>query len=81
MECEQLRELLRRRPFEPFCLRLHDGRTFDIQFPKINLVTQTMIMIGVPEPGKPDPFYDYVVPVDLDQVAEVVPLPEPAAAV
>ncbi len=59
MERDRLRELLSRRPFQPFRLHVTDGRAFDIYFPEINLLGQTYLDIGIPEANSPDPFYEY----------------------
>jgi hypothetical protein len=75
MEREKLREMLNRRPFEPFCLYLADGRTFEIRFPEINLLCQSYINSGIPEPDNPDPYperFEYDVP--LAQITRAEPL-------
>jgi hypothetical protein len=77
IEEEDLRKLLRQRPFQPFRVRLSDGRTFDILHPEMNLVSQGYFDIGVPEKDVPDPFADHFVFVPLKMVAQVEPLPAP----
>ena len=47
MGAEQLRDLLRRRPFVPVRLYLTDGSTSDIRHPEMALLTRTTVEIGV----------------------------------
>jgi hypothetical protein len=75
MQRETLREWLKREPFQPFRVHLTDGRTFDIRSPRTNLLAQTFIKIGIPEPGSTDPWIcDYTEYVSLAQIAKVEPL-------
>jgi hypothetical protein len=69
---------LRRRPFEGFRLYLTDGRSFDILYPELNMVGTTWFSIGVPEPGKLDPFAEHFVDVDLSMICKVESLTAPA---
>ena len=38
MRLEDVREFLRRRPFQPFRLTLTDGRTYDVMHPELAIV-------------------------------------------
>jgi len=75
---ERLQHLLRQRPFRPFRIELNDGRVFEIHFPEINLLGQSYIDIGIPEPDNPDPYYDHLVFVPLSLIRHVELLPEAA---
>jgi hypothetical protein len=55
MKREPLEELLKRRPFQPFRIHLSDGRTFDVRFPGITLLSQYSLTIGYPAADDPDP--------------------------
>lgn len=77
---EQLRALLKQRPFQPFRVHLDDGRTFDIRYPDINLLGRHYVDIGIPVPNDPDPVYDSVVMVPYNTITRLEPLPAPAAA-
>jgi hypothetical protein len=52
---DEVRNLLRKHPFEPFRIHLQDGRVYDIKYPRLNLVTDFTFVIGVPHPTHPDP--------------------------
>jgi hypothetical protein len=75
MQRDVLREWLRRQPFQPFRVYLADGRTFEIRYPRMNLLAQTFIKIGIPERGSPDPFIcDYTEYARLDEITRLEPL-------
>jgi hypothetical protein len=76
MEYERLRDLLRKRPFEPFRLHLSDGRTFDIRIPHLNLLGTKVMLVGIPEPNVPDPFPESTVEVELVQINRLEMLAE-----
>jgi hypothetical protein len=56
MTPNQMRELLRKQPFEPFRIHLADGTTLEIRYPRLNLVTEQTFVIGISDPVHPDPF-------------------------
>src|SRR2546423_797033 len=68
VQSQELRQLLRQRPFQPFRVHLTDGRVFEIRYPDINLLGETFFSIGIPEPNVPDPFGEYSVLVTLDEI-------------
>ena len=49
MNAETLREMIQRRPFEPFCLRLSNGETHEVRHPECLLVLKTKVILGYPE--------------------------------
>jgi hypothetical protein len=81
MQRDDLRQWLKRKPFQPFRVHLADGRTYDIRYPRMNLLAQTFIKIGIPEPGSTDEWIcDYTEYVRLDEIVRVEPLTDTAAA-
>ncbi len=80
MQREELRDLLKQRPFRPFRVHLDDGRSFEVRFPDINLLGQHYVDIGIPTPGVADPFYESVVMVPYKKITRAEPLLAPAAA-
>jgi hypothetical protein len=81
MERETLREWLKRRPFQPFRVYLADGRIFDIRFPRMNLLAQTFIKIGIPDPDYPSDLVchhtEYVPLKEITQLQPLAPQPSP----
>lgn len=60
MDPNELVKLLRKQPFEPFCLRLVDGRIFDVRHPEFMMVHRTSIFLFLSGRGEP-PFDDWVI--------------------
>ena len=80
MSPDQLRAHMYREPFQPFRVHLTDGRSYEIRYPKLSIVGESMFVIGLPEPGDPNPrFYDGQVWVSLKLIDRIEVLPEPAA--
>jgi hypothetical protein len=77
MRAEQLREWMYREPFQPFRLNLADGRTYDIRYPQMNIVGESVIAIGIPELGPNPRFAEHHEWVDLRLITGIDPLPEP----
>ena len=50
MKREDLQRLLRQRPFQPFRVLLRDGRTYEIKYPRMNLLAESFVKIGI-HPG------------------------------
>ena len=46
MSYETLKQLLERRPFEPFEIRLSNGETYQIRHPEMALLLKSRIIIG-----------------------------------
>lgn len=75
MQRETLREWLKREPFQPFRVHVADGRSYDVRHPRTNLLAQTFIKIGIPEPGSTDPWScDHTEYVALAEITRVEPL-------
>ncbi len=75
MQRETLREWLKRQPFQPFRVHLADGRTYDVRYPRMNLLAQTFIKIGIPEPNSTNPLIcDHTEYVRLDEIIRLEPL-------
>jgi hypothetical protein len=73
MSGEELRDALRRQPFEPFRLVMTDGEGFEIPHPDLFWVGRRSAMIGLTgQPGQT--FYERAVQVDLRHVIRLEPL-------
>jgi hypothetical protein len=72
MTAEELRDILRRQPFEPFRLVMTDGAAFDIRHPDLLWIGKRSAMVGLTgEPGQT--FYERAVQVDLRHVIRLEP--------
>jgi hypothetical protein len=54
MRPEDILELLRKEPFEPFRIHLSDGASFEIPHPDMAIVQRSKVVVGVPGPEGPD---------------------------
>jgi hypothetical protein len=82
MTCEEAREYLWRKPFQPVRIRLKDGRSFAIPRRGWTLAAEAILIIGLPpddEPGSRLP--DRGIWVQWANVDSIEPLSEPAAPV
>jgi len=47
MRAEELRDLLRRKPFVPIRLHLTDGTTYEVRHPEMAMLTRSTVEIGL----------------------------------
>jgi hypothetical protein len=79
MSPEELREMNRRQPFEPFRLVMTDGVSYDIRHPDLLLIGVRSAIVGLT--GDPSQtFYERSVKVDLLHVIRLEPLSETQAS-
>ncbi len=79
IKADELRAILYRKPFQPFRVRVSDGRTFIIRYPEMNLIGESVFIIGIPPPDDPDSrFYDTQEWIMLKMIDGIDLLPEGA---
>jgi hypothetical protein len=79
MTCEQARQYLWRKPFQPVRILLKDGRTFDIPHSDWTLAAEAILIIGLPPEDDPKARYsDRTIWVRWPDVDAIEPLSEPA---
>jgi hypothetical protein len=71
MDAVALYNFLAVKPFQPVRVFLKDGRNYDIRSRQLAVVGETWLDIGIPAPDEPDPIYDYVVTVPLEEIDRV----------
>jgi hypothetical protein len=54
MRPDDVLQLLRAKPFEPFRISMSDGHQFDVRHPEMAIVSRSTVLIGVPGPRGPD---------------------------
>jgi hypothetical protein len=74
MRPEDMREFVRRQPFQPFRITLTDGRTYDVVHPDLAMVGRGTVAVGLPRPGDADPIYDRLVTMSLLHIMQVEPI-------
>ena len=70
---EELRALLRQRPFQPFRVHLTNGKMLDVVCPEINLIGEGFAIIGITDPKNPDPYSDDFELVLMNETQRVEP--------
>ncbi len=79
MNQEDLRDMLRRRPFQPFRLHLTDGSHYDVRHPDMAIPFRRTAVLGVggqPEQGLPE----RAVTITLLHIVSVEDLETPAGS-
>jgi len=74
MDRAELQRLLRQRPFQPFRLVLRDGRAYEVRNPRMNLLAESFIKIGIPHALLPEPVCDHTEYVRLEEIVHTEPL-------
>ena len=77
MRPEDIREFVRRQPFQPFRITLIDGRTYDVVHPDLAMVGRGNVAVGLPRPDDVDPIYDRLVTMSLLHIMQVEPITSP----
>jgi hypothetical protein len=49
MNADTIREMVQRRPFEPFRLRLSNGETHEVRHPEFAVVGKSKVLVYYPE--------------------------------
>ncbi len=73
IQAEQMRQLTRQEPFQPFRIHTKRGEVFEIRDPMQILVAEWVVVVPVgvtPE----NPYGDYGASVEYDQIVRVEPL-------
>lgn len=47
MTLQTLRELMTRRPFQPFRLVMSSGQSYEVRHPEMAMLTRTSILVGI----------------------------------
>ena len=53
---DDIRELLRKQPFQPFRMHLSNGQSYDVTHPELAMVTQGTIVVSKPIPNSDVPY-------------------------
>ena len=72
---QQLRQLLNELPSKPFRVVTKDGRTYEVRYPRMNLLAETYIKIGIPDLSGPFPMCDHTEYVGFSQIDKIELIP------
>lgn len=68
MRPEDILELLRTRPFQPFRISLSDGRQFDVRHPELAMVGRSRVIVGIADTEGPDGTFDRTLSLSLRHI-------------
>jgi hypothetical protein len=77
---EDIRELLKRQPFQAFRMHMSNGQAFDVNHPELAMATRATIVVARPVPGSEEPIGDGVHLVSVLHINNVEMLPSQAAS-
>ena len=70
MDRAELERLLRQKPFQPFRIYVNDGRVYNVR-PRMNLLAESFIKIGIPDKTLPEPMCDHTEFVWLKDITRI----------
>lgn len=74
MRYQEIRETLRKQPFEPFRVRLTTGQTYDIRQAEFAWPTRTSLFVGIFEHGLSADIPDLAIQCDLSHIVAIEPI-------
>ena len=74
MTPEDLRVLVKRRPFKPFRITMSTQEIFDVTHPDLMVVGRSMAALGIGKAGDNEPIAEHIIWLDLDQIVHIQPL-------
>jgi hypothetical protein len=74
MSQQDLLEMLRHRPFQPFRIYVSDGTVYEIRHPEMMLVGRTKALVFFPPEGLPLPALDHYEAVALLHITRLEPV-------
>jgi len=77
---EDVRELLRRQPFQPIRMHMSNGQYYDVPHPELAVVTRGTIVVATPSPGGADAIGEGFHLVSVLQINNIEILPSAAPA-
>ncbi len=74
MRPEDVLQLLRARPFQPFMFYMSDGTAYEIRHPELAIVERSKVIVGVPGPQGPDGPVEHSVFCALIHITRIEPV-------
>jgi len=76
---EDIRDLLKKQPFQPFRMHMSNGQSYDVNHPELAFVTRGTIVVSKPVPGSEEPIGEGVHLVSVLHINNIELLPSSAA--
>ena len=54
MRPDDVLQMLRARPFQPFRISMSDGQHYEVRHPEMAIVSRSTVLVGIPGPHGPD---------------------------
>jgi hypothetical protein len=80
MRAQDIVDLLRAEPFDPFTIWLSDGTKYDVHHPAFAIVGNSKITLGLPTNQSPDRPVERTVYVAIVHITLIEPIVRPAAS-
>lgn len=81
MTPEDLRSLVKRRPFKPFRITMATSETFDVVHPELLIVGRSIAALGLANGNAAEePIADKIIWLDLNQIVHVQPVISPGTS-
>jgi len=74
MRPEELRDHLRKQPFQPLRVTLTDGRTFEVRHPELAIIGRSTVAVNLARRGDPEAAFDRMTTIPLVDVLRVEPV-------
>lgn len=74
MRQEDLIEVLRQRPFQPFRIHLSDGIIYEVRHPELVLVGRSKAVVFFPDSRKPPPAFETYETIALLHITRLEPI-------
>lgn len=70
----EVRQLLKTKPFRPFRFKLTDGTSYDVRHPELVNVGRSALFLGLPAKEEAEPIFDDFRLIDLLHIMQAEPL-------
>jgi len=74
MQPQDILELLRGEPFQPFLIHLSDGSSYSVLHPAMAIVERSIVLVSLPAERSPDAPADKTVRLSLLQINRLEPI-------
>ena len=79
MTPEDLRLLVKRKPFKPFRITMATNEAFDVWHPEFLIVGRSIAALGLASASE-EPIADHIIWLDLDQIVHIQPVVKPGTS-
>ena len=74
MTPQDLRMLVKRKPFKPFRMTMATSETFDVLHPETLIVGRSIAALGIGQAGPDEAIAEHIIWLDLNQIVHIQPI-------